>query len=611
MARQSLTRAEFLQAFADLQLRFDSNRRFAGSREQAFRDAMDCLQRETAQDPAAGSPLAPEDPARLRLDADVARIRAVVAAWTEGIRKGDSRAEFRDETGDSLLVFVYGKVKAGKSSLGNYIARGYHDPGLAGGAQSGPVPEFFVRHSTGRTEATGDREIRERGQFGVDDMEATSAIQGFRLPGLTWVDSPGLHSKTEENGQLAKDYVEAADLVLYVTSSEAPGRRSDILELQQLGQRELPLAVLVTGSDCIDEDVDERGEVVARTVMKAEADRRAQLAYIRRVLDESADDAEARLEARMAAALRKADAFSVSVWYAQENADATGMEASGVGAMLHHVAALAQRGAVQAKVQRPLRNMRHFLDRVQAGELPELKEALAAAAKQLAAEREQARQTADKERKLFHGALGRDVAEAARKHAMDNVAFRLAINTALNRRVQDGIKGVARAFGVPVDGRRPCAPEEFGLPLPEFQQRWVDTPRRKTVASKYGKAVGIAALGLVTIATGGTGAVALAAGAAASAAGGYAGGKIGGLLDGHEWVRVLDGDNRDEVAVAARERAQAVYTDRIGQVIGFMEEARFAAGAQWMEQVMDRVRDVERQTLTLLDEIDAHLDSSL
>ena len=53
--------------------------------------------------------------------------------------------------------------------------------------------------------------LARRGKFDVDVEESTSAIQGFELGGMTWIDSPGLGSVTERNGNLARQYTESAD----------------------------------------------------------------------------------------------------------------------------------------------------------------------------------------------------------------------------------------------------------------------------------------------------------------------------------------------------------------------------------------------------------------
>ncbi|MCP5972895.1 dynamin family protein, partial [Klebsiella pneumoniae] len=78
-------------------------------------------------------------------------------------------------------------------------------------------------------------------------------IQGFKLPGFTWVDSPGLHSTNTANGDLARKYVDQADLILYTMNSQAPGRQSDMSEVSSLLNGKRSLMILLTGSDITEE----------------------------------------------------------------------------------------------------------------------------------------------------------------------------------------------------------------------------------------------------------------------------------------------------------------------------------------------------------------------
>ena len=88
-------------------------------------------------------------------------------------------------------------------------------------------PTYFSGQKTEVKGGDAAKEAETKKEFRVGATEATSSIQGFSLDGLTWIDSPGLHSINQENGDLAKDYVEHADLILYTMKSDSPGRRAD------------------------------------------------------------------------------------------------------------------------------------------------------------------------------------------------------------------------------------------------------------------------------------------------------------------------------------------------------------------------------------------------
>ena len=122
-----------------------------------------------------------------------ATIAAAISQWKERTDRFELNATFREDTGDSLLVLVFGLVKSGKSSLGNFVAHGSHDPepsAIENLRCAGQAPSYFVRAlaDDGADTQVADEELSRRGKFVVDVEEATSAIQGFKLGGLTWID---------------------------------------------------------------------------------------------------------------------------------------------------------------------------------------------------------------------------------------------------------------------------------------------------------------------------------------------------------------------------------------------------------------------------------------
>lgn len=193
--------------------------------------------------------------------ANLASAKNAIAGFEQATQQHMFNTKFRDEFSDSLLVFVYGKVNAGKSSLGNLVAM---HPASKTKAQ------FFRYDEAGKARHQAElEELKAVEGFETKETEATSSIQGFRLPALSWIDTPGLHSMTPVNGKLAQDYIDAADIVLYVTSSDSPGRSTDAQEITDLiTLRAKKVCVLLTKSDVSEEDEID-GELVA--VLKAKS----------------------------------------------------------------------------------------------------------------------------------------------------------------------------------------------------------------------------------------------------------------------------------------------------------------------------------------------------
>jgi predicted GTPase len=203
-------------------------------------------------------------------------IRSSLDDWQEKQRERLNQEKFRDEFKDSFLVIIYGKVKAGKSSLGNFIA----DQGKTYGL----MPEFFKYDKAGNQSVSPKLEELEGGSFYVDNCEATNGIQGFKLAGLTWIDTPGLNSMKGENGELAKKYIDAADYILFPTSSDAPGRATDLKHILELTQnKNKRIDVIITKSDITEEDEFD-GEIIKILKNKAKENRSKQENYIKETI---------------------------------------------------------------------------------------------------------------------------------------------------------------------------------------------------------------------------------------------------------------------------------------------------------------------------------------
>lgn len=219
------------------------------------------------------------EPLRQFYSLTLEQISLIVDDWVKRIEKYELNTSFRKHYGDSLLIYVYGKVKAGKSSLGNFIAYGQEKVSVQRREQlkkEGHDPQFFIAEK-------GEHSIEDtthHNGFYVDSAEATSCIQGFTLPGLTWIDSPGIHSVTPENQALAQKYVESADLIIYPMNSAQPGRRTDMQEIRELILRRKRLLLLITRCDEKESDEDDEGNVITFYQMKSDRNRTLQAEYV-------------------------------------------------------------------------------------------------------------------------------------------------------------------------------------------------------------------------------------------------------------------------------------------------------------------------------------------
>jgi len=361
MQENSVSRDELMASFHRLQQQFDQQRSDIRDKEDIFDRARAgfaaSLQRRRDD---LGKMIDTDNPLRVLGDGLTSRLEKTFGVWENQVAARAKGTRFRKDFGDSLLVFIYGKVKSGKSSLGNYMAWGHSEPDASLKARV-PHPHYFSTERTDVASGDKDKEAEIHLQFRVGATEATSSIQGFRLPGLTWVDSPGLHSVNARNGALAKEYVEHADLILYTMSSQAPGRASDMQEIAALLAANKKIMVLLTGSDTTDEDEDEHGHIITKVVMKDLSDRRDQIAYVQGELKQLDNSASVL-----------ADVLPISTRYAERNPTPDGMATSGMGRLLHELQNICHGPALNIKLNTPMENLRSSI-RNTAEELAEVR----------------------------------------------------------------------------------------------------------------------------------------------------------------------------------------------------------------------------------------------
>lgn len=351
-------RSEFLNSFNSLQKKFDDSLKAAQEDETRFRNQCELFQSSVdKQLTTAKNKLAENNPLSEQLMTFSDVIESTNEDWQNRISKHDTGVRFREGFNDSLMVFVYGKVKSGKSSLGNYVAWGHTDPDseLKSKTPKNVQPVYF---SGKRTDVKGGDALKEaegNKEFRVGATEATSTIQGFKLPGLTWIDSPGLHSKNSANDQLARDYVQHSDLILYTMKSDSPGRATDLAEIAELYQSDKRFILLITGSDDTEIDWDEDTQtMVNKVVMKSKQRREQQRDFIRSELlkiDGLKDNAN------------NIDIISFSARYAQENQDSPeAFKDSGMTELFDVLEEVSQSSGVKLKQQVPLKAFLNFLD---------------------------------------------------------------------------------------------------------------------------------------------------------------------------------------------------------------------------------------------------------
>lgn len=205
-------------------------------------------------------------------------------SWDKSFMKQISSKEFRDQYIDSFLMIIYGRVKAGKSSLGNFIKEQFEK------YYNCEIP-IFVYTSNESDESV--QHLESENSFAVANTECTASIQGFQCNGFAFIDTPGLFSENDENGELSRKYISAADYVLLPMSSTSPGTQSDIEAANELTKLGKNYNIAVTRSDKkINKKVDgsyvkdESGKIIKELTNKTKEVRKQQEDSIVKMMQE-------------------------------------------------------------------------------------------------------------------------------------------------------------------------------------------------------------------------------------------------------------------------------------------------------------------------------------
>lgn len=195
-------------------------------------------------------------------------LQYTIQGWREGIEKNKKGTQFMHKHEKYLVVMVFGAVKAGKSTLGNFFAgREFQKAPFDNVYKHRQHPEFATEE---RGRNTGDIETDSNGQvwFSEGVTDTTGAIQYFTLSGMRWVDSPGTGAleKTEDRRnmeEMVNEYIPYTDLCIFLMNSSEPGLQADMKYMEQLSRKGQEAIVVITKSDRNEEDEDEDGNIVS------------------------------------------------------------------------------------------------------------------------------------------------------------------------------------------------------------------------------------------------------------------------------------------------------------------------------------------------------------
>lgn len=263
-------------------------------------------------------------------------IHQATQTWGEGALG----RQFSDSMADRLILLIYGKVNAGKSTLLNFLVERFAAHGL-------PAQRFRIENG---------HEVALEGPFETSCTENTAHIQGVKLgETLVVLDTPGMLSVTQANHALTERFRVAADAALLVTSSGAPGETQELDVLRTAAESGKPIQILLTQSD-VNEPMEVDGEIHDRWVNKDPARRLGQE-------EDVLTRARCKLNDEGVASLLE-EPVSVSVKCAREaGCTPAALEESGFERLYQRLCRLAD-SALEYKREKPLKIYQDYLQNV-------------------------------------------------------------------------------------------------------------------------------------------------------------------------------------------------------------------------------------------------------
>lgn len=512
----------------------------------------------------------------------------VLEAWQKKVNSYEAGLSFRKKFGDSLLVFVYGKVKAGKSSLGNYVATGNSQPNSAWMQKLPKLlhkPEFFIEETNQKFAEA----INHEQGFQVGADETTSCIQGFTVAGMTWVDSPGLHSINTENGDLAQKYVESADLIIYPMNSGQASRNTDLEELEKLLKTGKRILVLITRSDFLDTDYDdETGEKIKTLMMKSDKDRQDQEDYAQQKLNELCE--------KLSITGADTSALTVSIVYAEKNHNSPeAMQASGLQNLFEKLQGILSSEGINLKKQVPQNNLiafyRALLEEGTELSFSSLLTPLEEALDKLAEQKQQLEDITEQAQHRINHLLATKVDSLVETHAVsrDVQALNKALEEAIAQAITDEYQQPLKELYQTTLGTLFTATQDMGLCVDlnfadKTQEITVDVSQKS--AAVGGGAGGVIG-GVIGFLVGGPPGMIVG-----SMAGGLVGAKAGSYFNSQETQTIVYGDNREEVKNMLIQKSQELVNYSLLNI-------KNQADIEVLQPVDTAIKQVHQQAITL------------
>lgn len=510
--------------------------------------------------------------------------------WNAEFERNLENEKFRSELENYFIVMIFGKVKAGKSYLGNFIAKNRLE---------NQTVSFFEYDQAGKKDEIKELTEIDEKEFKTDFLECTSSIQGFKLSGLAWIDSPGLGSMSDENGELAKKYLSSADYVIYPSHSLDPFQMDENRELDEIFRANKEVTTIITKSDISGED-EINGEIVLISNNKSPEIRKGQ-----------EEDCKKRIKEQIGKEV--GDIFSISTKMAKiglENDDKEKFENSNISKLYENLTDIVKNKATKLKEQSPYLTLNSLIDEI----LEDRENSIAQIKESIDKFDDETRQTNERFNTLKLNSMsevGLIVDEVVSKYATN------LSNSDLKKTLEKIDKKIKAKFEKDLDMKIKNVVESYEKVVDEFESElnYDYEIKEKREKIKYStktrnKAVGRALLGAAVV-----GALSLVPGinvltwtgaaiyTVTTTTASYVGGKIGEATgeDKYEWVSM--GDNSEEVILNFKEVRTEHFAEIAKQAYEALQEKIFKPLEEKSTKIAEILNKFENEIQTFKKEL--------
>ena len=229
---------------------FDADFRAVSGKEEALKHKKDALQETLRKALSVKFSKINQDNKLYQLSEQLKKsVLLSIDEWDQKLEAASPMKALSEQYQDRVIFLVFGKVNAGKSSFCNFLTSQF---------DASQIKRF--RFENGQVQYFDE-------VFAEGVVETTVTIQGVELGNnLVLLDSPGLHSVNDENGDLTRRFTDSADAVLWLTPSSSPGQVQELNDLKLELEKKKPLQPIITRSDIMDEEYDEDNDDIIQTL---------------------------------------------------------------------------------------------------------------------------------------------------------------------------------------------------------------------------------------------------------------------------------------------------------------------------------------------------------